>query len=229
MSSSTAAPTAAPVATLHYIYDPLCGWCYAAAPLVQAARSVPGLAIAFHGGGMLAGASRRTITADWREHVLPHDRRIAQLTNQTFGAAYLDGLLRDVGAPMDSEPPIAAALAAQALAGRGLDMIDRLQRAHYVEGRRIAEPEVLVEMAATLGLDADAFGASFAGLVGEPTRAHIAASRQLMARVGGQGFPTFALEQSEGRFTAIDTSAWLGRADAWRSHLADALGATAAA
>lgn len=24
-------------AVLHYIYDPLCGWCYGAAPLVRAA------------------------------------------------------------------------------------------------------------------------------------------------------------------------------------------------
>ncbi|MEG1327174.1 MAG: DsbA family protein, partial [Janthinobacterium sp.] len=27
--------------TLHYIFDPLCGWCYGAAPLVEAARAVP--------------------------------------------------------------------------------------------------------------------------------------------------------------------------------------------
>ena len=36
-------PDAAPV--LHAIYDPLCGWCYAAAPLLAAAREVPGLAL----------------------------------------------------------------------------------------------------------------------------------------------------------------------------------------
>ena len=24
---------------LHYIYDPLCGWCYGAKPLVQAAQA----------------------------------------------------------------------------------------------------------------------------------------------------------------------------------------------
>ena len=26
-------------ATLHYIYDPLCGWCYGAKPLIQAAQA----------------------------------------------------------------------------------------------------------------------------------------------------------------------------------------------
>ena len=25
--------------TLHYIYDPMCGWCYGAEPLIEAARA----------------------------------------------------------------------------------------------------------------------------------------------------------------------------------------------
>ena len=55
--------TAQPPFVLHYIFDPLCGWCYAAAPLVKAARSVPGVTLQWHGGGMLTGAHTRTITA----------------------------------------------------------------------------------------------------------------------------------------------------------------------
>src|SRR5256885_3464591 len=77
--------TAQPPFVLHYIFDPLCGWCYAAAPLVKAARSVPGVTLQWHGGGMLTGAHTRTITADWRGHVMPHDQRIAEMTGQPFG------------------------------------------------------------------------------------------------------------------------------------------------
>ena len=33
---------------LHYIYDPLCGWCYGAEPLVWAASKVDGLALSLH-------------------------------------------------------------------------------------------------------------------------------------------------------------------------------------
>jgi len=58
---------------------------------------------------------------------------------------------------MDLEPPTTAMLAADALDVRGLDMIARLQRAHYVEGRRIADTDVLVQLAAEPGLDAAAF------------------------------------------------------------------------
>ena len=207
--------------TLHYIFDPMCGWCYAAAPLVDAARSVPGLSVEFHGGGMMTGANRRPITAQWRDYVMPHDRRIAELTGQPFGQGYFEGLLRDTGAVMDSEPPTTAVLAAEALrTGGGLDMIHRLQRAHYVEGRRIADMNVLTAVAAELGFDAEAFASAFARLSGEATAQHIAASRQLLQRAGGQGFPTFVLAHADGTASRIDIGPWLGRADEWKAQLA---------
>lgn len=209
-------------ATLHYIFDPLCGWCYAAAPLVDAARSVPGLKVEFHGGGMMTGANRRSITPQWREYVMPHDRRIAELTGQPFGEGYFEGLLRDNGATMDSEPPTTAILAAESLrAGGGLDMIHRLQRAHYVEGQRIADEQVLKAIAAELGFDAEAFASAFERLSGESTARHFAESRQFLQRAGGQGFPTFVLTQPDGRASRIDIGPWLGRAEDWKARLAE--------
>ncbi|WP_012746895.1 DsbA family protein [Variovorax paradoxus] len=208
-------------ATLHYIFDPMCGWCYAAAPLVEAARGVPGLKVAFHGGGMMTGANRRAITPQWRDYVMPHDRRIAELTGQPFGEAYFDGLLRDTGAVMDSEPPTTAVLAAEALReGGGLDMIHRLQRAHYVEGRRVADADVLTALATELGFDAGAFASAFSRLGGEATSRHIAASRQLLQRAGGQGFPTFVLAQADGSEGRIEIGPWLGRTEEWKAQLA---------
>lgn len=208
-----------PHATLHYIFDPLCGWCYAAAPLVQAARQLPGLDVAFHGGGMMTGRNRRPITPEWREYVLPHDRRIAQLTGLPFGDAYFDGLLRDTTAMMDSAPPTTAILAAEAAGGRGLDMLHRLQTAHYVDGLRIADHAVLQRLAAEIGLDAAAFDTTYARLQGAATEAHISDSRRLLAQVGGHGFPTLVLEQ-DGALTVLDIGPWLGKPAEWQAHLA---------
>ncbi|OUL99892.1 DsbA family protein [Variovorax sp. JS1663] len=216
-----------PSTTIHYVFDPLCGWCYAAAPLVEAARRVPGLAIALHGGGMMTGPNRRPITAQWRNYVIPHDRRIAQLTGQPFGEAYFDGLLRDSAAVMDSEPPTTAILTAEALASRGLDLLHRLQRAHYVEGRRIADAVVLRELATGIGLDGDRFDAEYARQTAETTWQHIAASRTLLARAGGSGFPTFALDRGDGRLERLDASAWLGRPEAWQQQLGQQIRQTA--
>ncbi len=202
--------------TLHYIYDPFCGWCYGAAPLVKAAYAV--LPVRAHGGGMMAGDRRQPVTPQLRDYVMPHDRRIAQMTGQPFGAAYFTGLLHDTSAVFDSGPPIAAMLAAEKRAGRGLDMISRLQTAHYVEGRRIADRDVLVETAGAIGLDAVAFEQALNEADGEEVHLHIAETRRLMNRIGARGFPSFALEH-DGRLTLLDTIAFLGRPQALQDWL----------
>ncbi len=209
----------AAVRKLHYVFDPLCGWCYGAAPLVAAARGVPGLAIVLHAGGMMTGPNRKPVSPRLRDYVISHDVRIAQLSGQPFGDAYFEVLLRDTGAVLDSAPPSTAILAAEELARRGLDMLDRVQRAHYVEGRRIADPAVLAELAQELDLAPPAFAASFARLQGAATERHFNASRKWLSRSGGQGFPTFALEQDDGTLARLDAGAWLGRTAQWSDYL----------
>ncbi|MEN9892482.1 MAG: hypothetical protein RLY78_2777 [Pseudomonadota bacterium] len=212
-----AAP-AGPTAILHAVHDPLCGWCYAAAPLLRAAASLEGLTLELHGGGMLAGNRRLRITPQWRAHVLPHDRRIAELSGQPFGAAYLDGLLRDTDAVMDSGPPTTALLAAEALGGDSLQLLERIQQAHYVEGRRVADRTVLRALAHDIGLPEAGFDHHFGTLAGEPTQRHIADSHRWLQRLGGQGFPTLGLER-RGQVQTLDVSGWVGRAEVWGAWL----------
>jgi putative protein-disulfide isomerase len=202
---------------LHYIYDPLCGWCYAAAPLIKEARKV--VPVVAHGGGMMAGARRQQVNTQLRDYVMPHDHHIAQLTGQPFGERYFEGLLRDTTAVFDSEPPTAAMLAAHELTGSGLGMLARLQTAHYVEGRRIADRDVLIDIASELGLDRAAFAGALDAAQGDTVRAHIQATREFMGQVGARGFPTLVLETA-GRFQSIDVGTYLSRADAFAPWLA---------
>jgi putative protein-disulfide isomerase len=177
---------------------------------------------------MMAGASRRAVTTELRQFVMAHDRRIAQASGQPFGQGYFEGLLRDHGAVLDSAPPITAVLAADELAGAGLDMLARLQHAHYALGRRIAEVAVLRELAAQLGLDVEAFSSAYDRLQGAATQAHIEQSRALLARIGGRGFPAFALERDE-QFTTVDIDPYLGQPDAWRTWLTQQVSAATGA
>jgi putative protein-disulfide isomerase len=203
--------------TLHYIYDPLCGWCYGAKPLVQAAQQV--LPVIAHAGGMMTGANRQSVSPQLRNYVMPHDRRIAEYTGQPFGEAYFEGLLRDHTAVFDSAPPIAAVMAAESIDERGLELLGRLQTAHYVEGRRIADEAVLAECAVEMGYEADTFRKT---LQATDTDQHIKNSRALLAKLGGQGFPTFALEQ-DGKFTLIDIGPWLGKPQAFAQWLSESI------
>lgn len=206
---------------LHYIHDPLCGWCYGAAPLLAAASPLDGLRIVLHAGGLFTGSNRQPVSEGLRQHVLPQDRRIAELSGQAFGSAYFDGLLRDIGAVLDSAPPSAAILAAEALAGQGLAMLQAVQLAHYQHGRRIADPAVLQELAEQLGLPAAAFAAALQQQEGAALAAHIGASRRLLAQLGGSGFPTLALER-DGRYQLLEVGRYFGRPEAFRALLAQA-------
>ena len=201
---------------LHYIYDPLCGWCYAVAPLVKSARTV--IPITLHGGGMMTGARRQKITPEWKAYVGPNDRQITQVTGQMFGDAYLNGLLNDQSAWLDSEPPTAAVLAAEQVNAAGLDMLARLYEAHYLEGRRIADEAVLIDLAQEVGLDRDAFSEALGMLRGAAVNRHFTESREFLGKSGARGFPTFVLERN-GTLERLDHTQFLGRPEAWRSAL----------
>ena len=65
---------------LHYLFDPLCGWCYGVAPLIDAAAELPGLEIEVHRGEMLSGlnppavhSSTRTLSGPRRAVKHPHE------------------------------------------------------------------------------------------------------------------------------------------------------------
>ena len=206
--------------TLHYIYDPLCGWCYAAAPLISAARTLDGLTIQAHAGGMWTGANVKRFTPELRAMIVPGDQRIAQLSGQPIGEAYLNQLIFDDTARLDSEPVIRAILAAEQMAQRGLDMHRALQTAHWVQGRHISRDEVLLDVAATeIGLDALEFEKVYQ--VTQAT-AHINNTRELMSKLNVHGFPSLILEQN-GEFQRIEHGHFYGHANGFKAQLAAVL------
>jgi len=214
-------------ATLHYVYDPYCGWCYGMAPLVSVAEEMEGVKVVAHGGGMLAGEQAQKMSAEWRDFVRPHEDRITALSSQKFGKAYQEGTQFDYDVKLDSAPPTAAMLAAELLAGSGVRMLKRLQTAYYVEGWHISEREELVRIAVELGLDAEAFSKAYDQAmldVGE----HFKATQVLLEVLGGRGYPTLALEQ-DGKVSRLHLGRYFGKPELFRQALADLLSPALAA
>jgi putative protein-disulfide isomerase len=177
-------------AVLHYIYDPLCGWCYGAEPLVTAATTVDGLALRLHAGGLWPEPTR--LPDEMRQYIQQADARVGQMSGQPYGEAYLRGLLFDPDLVLESRPVVAAVLAAQVQdPAKALPMLRGIQHAHYEQGRHVVRAETLREIAAGIGLDLAAFDSALATV---PVDEHIAESRELMNNVGAQGFPTFVLQ-----------------------------------
>lgn len=192
-------------ATLHYLYDPLCGWCYGAEPLAKAAESVVGLDFRLHAGALWPEPTR--LPEHMRRYIQQADARIAKISGQPFGDAYLNRLLLDPALVLESRPVVAAVLAAQQLdPTKTLPMLRAIQHAHYERGRHVVQEATLVDVAKGVGLDTAAFASA---LLSVPVDRHIAESREFMNNVGAQGFPTFVLEIGDdwfavphGRFAA---------------------------
>ncbi|HHQ4766215.1 TPA: DsbA family protein [Aeromonas veronii] len=192
--------------TLHYVYDPLCGWCYGAAPLLQVAATIAGLKIELHAGGLWMGSRRQPMGEALRDYVRPHDQRIEALTGQHFGERYFNELLLREGCLLDSEPPIRAVLAVTALGGDGLVMLHRIQQSHYRDGIWIGEPAFLATLAAEQGIAAEAFQQAY---LQAPLLQHLADSQGWMKRLGGQGYPTLGIERG-GKLERIEVNQYLG-------------------
>jgi putative protein-disulfide isomerase len=177
-------------AVLHYIYDPLCGWCYGAEPLVWAASKVDGLELRMHAGGLWPQPTR--LPDQTRRYIAQADARVGQMSGQPYGEPYLNGLLFDPTLVLESRPVIAAVLAAQAVdPSQALPMLRGIQHAHYERGLHVVRKQTLRAVAAEIGLDAAQFEQALQSV---PVDEHIAESQELMNNVGAQGFPTFVLQ-----------------------------------
>ena len=175
---------------LHYIYDPLCGWCYGAEPLAWAAAEVEGLELEMHAGNLFGEPAR--LPESMRRYIQQADARVAKMSGQPYGDAYLGGLLHDPALVLHSPPAIAAVLAAQQLdPSKGLAMLKAIQHGHYERGLHVIDPNVLDALAEEIGLDRAAFAAARQSV---PVDAHVGESRRLMDAMGAQGFPTFVLQ-----------------------------------
>lgn len=211
-------------AHLHYIFDPLCGWCYAASPLLKALSERFGndLEQIFHPG--LLFSEPREIASSYREHIISADLRIAELAGVEFGAPYIKRVRTAPALRYHSEPPAVAVMAANALQPElGLLMLEAIQKSHYQLGEDVSDPLTLGKLAQGLGFNADSFTQAQINL--QQILPSIAAeARNLMHTVGGSGFPTLILERN-GEYQKLDHSSAYGNPYAFASNVARIIGA----
>lgn len=214
------------ISRLLYVLDPLCGWCYAAGPLVREAheRFARQMSIELHPG--LLFSPGHLIDGPLRNHIASSDQRIGSLAGVPFGDAYLRRLHEEPELSFDSVPPTLALLAVGELApARTLDMLESLQRAHYVDGRNLSDELVLSELAQSLSIAPEDFAA--ARRAAQPTLSQrTTRARAIMQAAGGQGFPTFVLEVGNRRVRLDHASAY-GQPSLFADRLGQALDAYA--
>jgi putative protein-disulfide isomerase len=205
-----------------YLFDPLCGWCYGATPMLDR-LSASGLRLELLPTGLFSGAGARPMDEGFAAHAWANDQRIERLTGQKFTQAYQHNVLNIRGTLLDSH---AATLGIGAAGltdpSRRLTALKAIQCARYVDGRDI----VTVEGVA--GVLADAGMADAAALLKKPSETLLTAHRELVGRgralfqrLHADGVPSLAVIRNNAP-RLIGSSALFGSFDNLLAHIAAA-------
>ena len=131
--------------TFTYLFDPLCGWVYAAAPAIQALRNAELGDIAMAPVGMFYQPRPMSRMA---EHAKKNDLRIQELTQQPFSDCYFEQVLGNDDATFSSQ---ALTLAIVFLESQQLGLagpfLHTAQTRRYVEGLDTADEQVVADIA----------------------------------------------------------------------------------
>lgn len=130
---------------LRYIFDPLCGWCYASAPaLAYLAQTYP-QQLELLPSGLFAGEGARPMSAQFAAYAWSNDQRIASLTGQCFSDEYHQ--LLNAGGTFDSHAMNCALTAYQSIAPLAeAGLLHELQTARYVRGLDTSRSDVVAEI-----------------------------------------------------------------------------------
>jgi putative protein-disulfide isomerase len=175
--------------TVIAVIDPLCGWCWGAAPALDRIAAT-GLPLRLIASGLFIGD--REVTAEFAGYAWSNDRRIAEMTGQPFTEVYREKVLGKLGSKFDSGPATLALTAVQLRApGRDLAVLHALQRARWVDGRDVTDPEVVAEVLREEGIDEETIAAFLdeeQGII-DALNERAAFARDLMSHFSARGVP----------------------------------------
>lgn len=226
----TPAPESAPeevrvleTGTLIALVDPLCGWCWGAAPAFEKIVAA-GLTLEIVCSGLFIGD--REMTPEFADYAWQNDQRIALMTGQIFSRAYNEKVLRNFGSKFDSGPATLAVTAVQMREPeKALKALHALQAARWAEARDITSEAVVAEVLREIGASPDtvaAFLAEDQEIIDElNNRANFA--RQVMTQIEARGVPT-VVRVGERDFEKIDSRLLFENVDAIAIKLASSKG-----
>lgn len=183
---------------LIYLFDPLCGWCYGAHPMIEKIAEEPDVTLVLAPVGLFAGEQARPMDAAFANYAWQNDQRIARLTGQPFSESYRTDVLGAARGLFDSAPATLGLVAAAIEApSQELPTLKAIQQARYIDGRQTSDIDVIAEILVEMGLSAAAQQVRQRDerLI-ETYRHRITTARADMARFGAQGVP--ALIAGEG-------------------------------
>lgn len=166
-----------------YVMDPMCGWCYAFQPELEAFLGQQNsVQIDWIMGG-LAPDSKVPMDDEMKQRLSSYWYQLEEKTQVTFNHDFWK-----LNTPYRSTyPACRAVVSAEHLkAGSAQSMVKAIQSAYYQQAKNPALDDILIECAKTIGLDERAFSEAYTSEgVAQRFHQHLSIARQLQVN----GFP----------------------------------------
>lgn len=178
-------------ASIVYIADPMCSWCYGFGPQFDRFIENHPLPVRLVMGGLYVGARAPALDEEMRAYLRETWARVEKMSGRPFSLALLDRH----GWTYDTEWSCRAVVAMRSLApGNELRFLSLLQRAFYQDGVDLTDDFAYPELLAGFPVDV----ADFMLIVrSEENREQTRADFELAAATGFGGFPTVLVDNGE--------------------------------
>jgi len=177
------------MATIYYIHDPMCSWCWGFRPALDALNANLGDHIQLE--YLLGGLAKDTddlMPLGLRQQIQNHWHTIqTRVPGTRFNFDYWEKCQ-----PRRSTYPACRATLAAKLQNIQFEepMILAIQHAYYLQARNPSDTETLIELADDIGLDVDRFGSD---LHSDETQSLLKREIIFARKIGGNAFPMLLL------------------------------------
>lgn len=186
--------------TVTYLFDPLCGWCYGASPVLHKLAQQTRFSLVLAPTGLFAGTGGRTLDAAFADYAWSNDQRIEKLTGQRFTEAYRTQILGRPGSRVDSaNATLALTAVAQTAPEHELQALTLIQEARYQHALDITSFAVLEQLLRNNSMNtaADRFALNNPELR-QANDARTQRAQMLMQAHHAQGVPALVLTTGSG-------------------------------
>ncbi|MFT5790454.1 MAG: putative protein-disulfide isomerase [Shewanella sp.] len=177
------------LATLFYVYDPMCSWCWGYKPTwslleEQLKQQFPELAIEYRLGG-LAADTDEPMPQEMQDSLQQTWQRISVQLDTKFNFGFWTECQ-----PRRATYPACRAVLLARDAGLEAEYYLAVQQAYYLEAKNPSDDATLVEIARALGMDGEAFSLA---LNSDLTKSRLQQEISQTRRLPIQGFPSLVI------------------------------------
>ncbi|MCC2521819.1 DsbA family protein [Vibrio coralliilyticus] len=178
-------------AKLYYVYDPMCSWCWGYKPTWEKIQSALAdeVTVQYVVGG-LAPDSMEPMPIAMREQIASYWKKIENYLGTEFNYDFWTK-----NTPKRSTYPSCRAVLAARKQGAEKEMLRAIQHAYYLQARNPSDSEVLIAIAAEIGLDEAQFLQDFQS---EALNQQFMEELGFARSIGGNSFPSLFVETANG-------------------------------